>query len=241
MDANLMTLVDVLVEAAAKSPVTEDGRRLPTERELQAALGVSRQTVREQIAGLEILGLVNRTQGRGTYLETSPASFMHVYAELALRIGFLDVEDLEEAREGLEFAAVISAVTRATAEDLARLRGLVEKMAAATAAGDDDGAADADLEFHRELYSISGQPLLDLFASGLSSALRDLLRSRRARVVTYERSHNHAETLRTDAVHAAIVEAIEGRDKQAALAAVTEHFSLWRTLSAEADSSPNSA
>lgn len=48
----------------------DDGRRLPTERELQEEYGVGRQTVRRAYQELVVEGLVSRTRGRGSFAVT---------------------------------------------------------------------------------------------------------------------------------------------------------------------------
>lgn len=45
----------------------EDGQQLPTELQLQAEFGVSRDTIRQALAGLESDGLLRRQAGRGTF------------------------------------------------------------------------------------------------------------------------------------------------------------------------------
>src|SRR6187551_4050980 len=44
------------------------GTRLPPERQLAASLGVGRSTMREALAALDVLGLLDVRQGSGTYL-----------------------------------------------------------------------------------------------------------------------------------------------------------------------------
>ncbi len=44
----------------------QTGQRLPSERELAIQLDVSRPTIRDAIQQLEIRGLLERRQGRGT-------------------------------------------------------------------------------------------------------------------------------------------------------------------------------
>jgi DNA-binding FadR family transcriptional regulator len=50
------------------------GERLPVERELAEALGVSRGPLREGIRALSILGIVNTRQGDGTYVTSLDVS-----------------------------------------------------------------------------------------------------------------------------------------------------------------------
>lgn len=48
------------------------GDRIPTEHALSNQFGVSRETVREALAGLEKEGLIRRQQGRGTFVVRRP-------------------------------------------------------------------------------------------------------------------------------------------------------------------------
>jgi GntR family transcriptional regulator len=75
------------------------GERLPAERDLALALGVSRMTVRQALASLAARGLVERGVGRGTFVRKAP----RVVHDLTRVAGF--TEDVE--RQGLEAGARI--------------------------------------------------------------------------------------------------------------------------------------
>ncbi|MFC4508279.1 MULTISPECIES: FadR/GntR family transcriptional regulator [Streptomyces] len=206
--------------------------RLPTERELGARLGVSRGALRERLATLQAMGMVRRRQGSGTYIEAPDPAFAMLYFDLAVRFGQISTDELERAREMLEMAVVRSAAERATDQDVRGLRAQIDEMYAASSADDVERGDNADYEFHRQIYRIADNPVLDLLTDGLSSALRGLLHDRR-------RSAWQAEDLEagktprrreTDAVHEGIADAVAAHDPDAAVLAVRRHYEVWRGI-----------
>lgn len=86
-----LNIADSLNALPAGSPVTEvarrlldlftgggiaPGTRLPPERQLAATLEVGRSAVREALAALEILGIVDVRPGSGTYLRGSASDLL---------------------------------------------------------------------------------------------------------------------------------------------------------------------
>ncbi|MER5335279.1 FCD domain-containing protein [Micromonospora sp. NPDC002717] len=230
MGTDLALLVQSLAERANPEPQT--GRlRLPTERELVASLDVSRGALREQLSMLEILGFLDRTQGRGSYLDVPDASFIQLYFDLCRQLGHLSNDQFTSAREMLEVSVAEAAARMATADDVDALRGLVDEMVQASAAGEDDRALEADLEFHRRLYRIVDNPIFTLLHDGLSHALRSEVVERRRRAA--EREPLQAGKTRViDTVHYGIVEAIGERDGEGARIAMRRHFTVWSSLTA---------
>lgn len=64
----LYVAVQDAVEALIKDRRLAPGDALPTEQELQAVFNVSRATIRQALSGLERRRIVERHQGRGTFL-----------------------------------------------------------------------------------------------------------------------------------------------------------------------------
>ena len=94
------------------------GDRLPTERELGAALGVGRSTVREVIGRFQALGIVESRQGSGTYL-LQPISSRTV--SMPLLVGTSNLRDALLRATGERWQ-----VTRVEGDGLPTLREEIE-------------------------------------------------------------------------------------------------------------------
>ncbi|GAC1402896.1 MAG: FCD domain-containing protein [Candidatus Velthaea sp.] len=224
MDELLSKLVDVIRDAAGRTTEGEPVR-LPPERDIAQTLGVQRSTLREALATLTHLGILNRTQGRGTYVSLLRSDFVQLYFNVALAVGHITIDDLETLREMLEREIVRRAVSTATARDVFDLEERALKMESAKTTKE---RLDAEYEFHGLLATMTHSPVIELLMDGLSSVLRQALRRRRYAVRSLPGS---AE--RMDAIHLPIAKAIGRRDEDAAVAAMDEHFALWSTLCAE--------
>lgn len=230
MDA-LERVVDQIMSSATR---TSDGSiaRLPTERQLAETLGISRGALREQLAALESLGLVTRTQGSGIHLAPTSPTPVRLYFDLSVRLGLITTDQLERGREMLEETVVRAAAIRATPADLAELEGYVEQMVDGSASGDHERADAADYNFHRCLYRIVDNPVLNLIADGLVDVLRELLTQRRVRAINSEEPDEHGH-YRTDLIHQQIVGALRLRDPDLAAATMAAHFDQWRHITDE--------
>lgn len=235
MDDALDALVARLVDLSTVEP---DGtRRLPPERVLVERLDMSRGSLRERLSQLESLGILDRRQGHGTYLRSPGASVVRTTFTLMSALGGVEPEQVDQAREMLEIVTTVEAAKRATGDDVARLGTLVETMIAATARGDHDAALEADLAFHRHLFTIVGNPVLDVLQDGLAGMLRDTLAARRAKAMRTETPAADG-TYRTDTVHRPIVDALAARDPDAARVAIRFHFDHHEAVVATGDAAP---
>jgi len=224
---DLTFLVRSLAEQAVPEPGT--GRlRVPTERELGASLEVSRGSLREQLSTLEMLGFLDRTQGRGSYLQVPDAGFLQMYFDLSRQLGQLTHAQFSSAREMLEISVAEAAAGLATSKDVAELRELVDEMVRSDEAGDEHRALEADLEFHRRLFTVVDNPIYTILREGLAHVLRGSVVERRR--LAAERETRTAGTARpSDAVHYEIVDALAAGDAAAAGDAMRRHFVVWRS------------
>ena len=224
MDELLSRLVDVILASAADSK--ETGRiRLPPEREIAQRLGIQRSTLREPLATLTHLGILHRTQGRGTYVSSLRSDFVQLYFDIALAVGQISIEDLEMLREMLEREIARRAAITATPRDVVDLHELALRLENSHSISE---RLDIEYEFHRRLASTTGSPVIELIMDGLSSVLRRILANRVNAVRSVPGSAK-----KMDAAHMPIAVAIGRGDPEAAVAAMDDHFSVFSELSAK--------
>lgn len=134
------------------------GDRLPAERELMAALGVGRSTIREVIRQFRALGVMETRKGSGTYL-LKPITSATIHMPLSVNMGSLRDALLQtlEVRRGIECEACMAAARRRTKEDLRRIsEALVEMERVHLEKGT---AGKEDLVFHLAIYDATHNPL----------------------------------------------------------------------------------
>lgn len=232
MDDETLAFLDTLV---AEGTEVEDGIRIPTERRLAEATGMSRARVRERLSGLQMLGMLQKVQGSGNVLVTPTfdGGSGNVFA-LMLRAGMVTGSQLAEAREMLEVAIAPRMVERVTDEQIHELEDLVYAMVDASSNRDFVSGLEADHAFHLALFSILGNPIMNYVAGGMNRALHDLLLERRRVVISKEIASNGGEIpemFSSDAVHFEITRALRSRRREAVAAAMAEHFDRWRRIS----------
>lgn len=185
--------------------------KIPAEPELMATLGVSRGTLREAIKALAHSGMLEVRRGDGTYVravsEISGAA-QRMYREHTQ-------EHILEVRLALDTQAASLAARHATAEDIAAMRALLAVRVEAWEDEDYPRWARADWDFHERLAKASGNPLLhELYVTFGGVFHDDLVRQQRRSGFNGIPSAGHEE----------LVDAIEARDADAALASVRRNL-----------------
>ncbi|TVQ28833.1 MAG: FadR family transcriptional regulator [Geminicoccaceae bacterium] len=189
------------------------GERLPPERELAKALGVSRGTLRKALADLEAEGLIWRHVGRGTFIGARPVPTQLDLQEVTRRTGPADVM---LARETLEPQLARLAAVHATATDLEAMRACLRET---RAAGGWRSYEHWDNQLHRVIASATGNLVLQTLFEGLNAVRRSVTWGRKRR-----RPEGPAADHHSFAEHDRIVAAIEDRDPNAAELAMLRHL-----------------
>lgn len=155
------------------------GNRLPSERALSEQFGVSRNTLREALRSLEHAGLVRLQKG------ASGGAFITEASGDAIATGLMDMyhsgtispAQLTEARIWLESVVVREACQRATPQEIEHLRENVRQAEEANARGDLDERAEVNLEFHRILARMTGNPVVVIVMDSLLAVLRHFVQT----------------------------------------------------------------
>jgi DNA-binding FadR family transcriptional regulator len=125
--------------------------RTPSERELAEHFSVSRGQIREALAILEAMRIVERRAKSGIYLTTRQASVeaLALFAKAGLPLDPARIYEIVEIRKIHEIKAAELACSRATEENYDRLREILRQSGEKIAAG--QPIAQEDRDFHLEI------------------------------------------------------------------------------------------
>ncbi|MBS1823823.1 MAG: FadR family transcriptional regulator [Acidobacteria bacterium] len=147
----LIARMKLLISRGVLTP----GSKLPPERELAPAFGVSRSSLRHALKAMEIMGVLTQRVGDGTYLAADAGAILQEPFELMMLMDGITPSDLLETRLIVEPELAARAAERASSEDLrAMSRTLTVPRRAGQAA-----FIEADIAFHRAIFEAARNPV----------------------------------------------------------------------------------
>lgn len=187
----------------------EPGEKLPNEFEIVRQTDVSRASVREAFSALELMGIITRIPGEGTFV--SEQALAGKYTPRIILEKFLeDTESVNgsfealEARMAIEPSVAVMAARRAEPEQIERMERLIEDSEKALSAHDIAQFMDIDREFHIAVADATNNEILQKMS-------RDLLE--KADVHMWRRYKEDLGLLeKTMDAHKQILKAIKERD-----------------------------
>lgn len=196
----------------------EPGGRLPAERELAVSFGVSRNSLRQALKVLEIIGVISQRVGDGTYLNTGAEAILGEPMEFLILLDGISFHELMEARLIVEPELAAQAAARATAEDVAEITRELKAME--EAALDPERLAEHDLLFHQAIFRAAGNRVCGLMFSVVHRSLLKLMTL----------TSQLVEAEHTLVLHRRILNAIAKRDSDDARRRMSEHLLDARKL-----------
>ncbi|MEZ0069911.1 GntR family transcriptional repressor for pyruvate dehydrogenase complex [Streptacidiphilus sp. MAP12-20] len=211
-----MALTDDAITAIKSMIISGEfppGSRLPREDDLAQRLGLSRSSLREAVRALTAMQILVTKQGDGTYVSSLEPHLLLENLSFASDVSQGDTAlQLLQVRRLLEPQATALAATRITEADLEELRAILERS---RAADDVEEFIRCDMDFHRTLIALVGNPVLSMLLEILSTQTQRV-RILRGTQVGRAIEHVHRE-------HEAILAALAARDAQLAAAASAVH------------------
>jgi DNA-binding FadR family transcriptional regulator len=205
-------VVDRIEQLIVEHRLSEN-EALPSERELAAMLGVSRNILREGLSVLGQKGLIETVPGRRTRVVRPGVRQFRSTVDLMVRVGDVSLTDLSEVRSIFEPVIAARAAAHASPEQIEELQAIMATLEARQ--GDPAGHVVADRSFHRLIATIAGNTLLVV----LMEAVGEPLMRSMSLGTSIPRAVGEA-----DVYHLAICDAIAGRDPEAAAAAMHRHM-----------------
>lgn len=209
-------VVDKLSQAILDGRL-RSGDALPSENQIAAAFGVSKQVAREAIRDLASMGVVRAQQGKVARVCDLDFEPLGRFFRFAVRGNANGLTEAVELRRILEPQAAALSAVRRSQEHLADFARILRRMGESL--GDVPDWIEADLDFHGMLGTMCGNRLLRFQLRALRPVIHEIMelfnspsdRSREDWQQTYQR-------------HEKIYEAIASGDAAAASAAMHEHF-----------------
>lgn len=193
------------------------GDKLPSEREMAAAFGVSRAAVREAMSVLESMGIVQVKPGSGITLKEKPGLGLAGPVLGLLLTERESVLELLEVRSALESQAARLAAERGAPREIAAIEDAFARMEEEVRAS--RLAVEEDYRFHYAIAEAAHNRVLLRVMNAISDLYRKTLEDRRERAL---RVPGRPETTLEE--HREILKAIRAGDPERASAAMWRHL-----------------
>lgn len=192
------------------------GDKLPPEREMSELYNISRNSVREALRTLEVVGLIECRHGDGNFIANNLDGCVINALSAMFVLNKGKISELLQMRRAIELGSVRNIIERGSREDVAVLRDILAEYEGA----DVEKYLNLDERFHKTLVNLSGNTLYQIVFDMLSALiLPDMRKVVRITVEADSKQDLYAE-------HLALLGAIEAGDLRRADAILTKHLLL---------------
>jgi len=192
------------------------GDKIPSERDLALALGMSRTSVRAALAELQAIGILDISPRRGAFVSRDGAGGILTSIRGWFEANRLSLPEIVEFRRAIEPAAAAAAARHRDDADLAFLEAQLRSMTESAARNEPMAYGAADTAFHRRIATASRNRLFVVMMDSLAETLR-IYREAALRLGV-------SMQLRALEDHRAIFDAIRRGDAEEAQQAMLRHI-----------------
>lgn len=193
------------------------GGRLPAERELSEMLGISRNSVREAIRTLDVMGVISSQQGAGNYLTGNFENNLVESMSMMFLLNQIDYRQISQLRRALEMQAVMLAIDNITEPEIDQLKNIISRLEHVT----EESNVILDKQLHYNIALASENVLIIDILQALSELVDQFIADLRREILSTEESR-----LRLQEAHNEMVMSIVTKDKQLAYEAINKHFGI---------------
>lgn len=165
-------VADILLQMIKKGQFPP-GSKLPAEREIAERLGVCRNTLREAVAALEIMGVLEVRRSQGIFVVAEP-QLSTLQEPHELHTVFFNSEDpfeVIDARIAFEPGVAVAASQEATDSEIVRFGSIINEMRTALEKDQAEEYLRQDKEFHILIAKLTHNQLIVKTIENLISAL----------------------------------------------------------------------
>ena len=175
------------------------GEKINSESELMAMFNVSRNTLREAVHALTVVGVLEVKQGDGTYVRSSN----RFYASMKKEYDTVSLDDIKETRNALEITMANLAAKNATDEDILNIEEALNNRRMLKNRSREN--TKTDMEFHLRIARAShNKVLIDLYMS-IYIYLENIITERQTETVL--------DSDRIDKLHEKLFQAIKAKNR----------------------------
>ena len=194
------------------------GEKLPPEREFAEKLEVSRNSVREAIRIMDMMGIVSSQQGSGNYVTCEFQKSITETMAMMFAMDQIDYIQISQIRYSLERLAFTLALDHASEEEIKLMEDCVNKLDKSTDASVNN---ELDKKIHYTLARASGNILILDILEACSGVIDEFVKDLRREIIQEESSKEALNDC-----HHRIVRALRAHDREAGILALKEHFSM---------------
>ena len=163
----------------------EVGDKLPSERELSQMLSVSRNSVREGIRILEVIGVISSQHGIGNYIADHFDKTLVQVMTMMYALEKMTYNEIREFRYAVEFQAVVLAMDNITKDQIEKLQKNLDILENSQ---DEEEQVLNDKMIHYTIVEASGNRLVIANYLALAKIMDNFIRETRSKIMTDERN-----------------------------------------------------
>ncbi len=157
------------------------GDKLPPERELVDQLQASRASIREALKALQIIGLIESRQGGGNYIRESFEGSLFEPLSIMFSLQNSRPEEILELRKIIEVETAALAAKNINEEELIEIKRIIDQIKESY---DEELNAKLDKELHYKIANASGNFLVVVILTAVSSLVDSFIKDARKLILT---------------------------------------------------------